>query len=283
MSLSGASLVIAEGIFAHHVVGRLREAGLLAAAYCLRQHPVVTFWRRLTRDLREHRKPPLVLVRRGIALARDQRRIVAEAVAAGCTAVSADEAYALVQQLRCRGDPRMNLDAIRGLAQPDQRSCGPSSLVAAHILLDPAYAATQNPHAFAGSVLDLHRQLTAPSAFGRAQLPWPRALGTPPWAVARAMGEYSGVHYATTLVPFHNRESPLRPARRRRGRPAGPLLHRRLDPPPRRAGGRAHRRGRAGLQPGRRHPGGDEACRVRGRKLTTFGRWTRPWFLVLPD
>ena len=99
----------------------------------------------------------------------------------------------------------MNLDAIRGLSQPDQRSCGPSSLVAAHILLDPAYAATQNPHAFAGSVLDLHRQLTGASAFGRAQLPWPRALGTPPWAVARAMSEYAGVRYSTTVVPFHNR------------------------------------------------------------------------------
>ena len=99
LSLSGSSLVVAEGIFAHHVVGPLREAGLLAAAYCLRQHPLVTFWRRLTRDLREHRKPPLVLLRRGMSLMRDQRRIVAEAVAAGCTAVSADEAHTLVRQL----------------------------------------------------------------------------------------------------------------------------------------------------------------------------------------
>ena len=99
LSLGSASLVVAEGIFAHHVVGQLREAGLLAAAYCLRQHPMVTFWRRLTRDLREHRKPPLVLLRRGLALGVRQRRIVAEAVAAGCVAVSADEAYALVQRL----------------------------------------------------------------------------------------------------------------------------------------------------------------------------------------
>jgi uridine kinase len=99
LSLSGAHLVVAEGIFAHHVVGPLRSAGLLAAAYCLRQHPMVTFWRRLTRDLREHRKPPLVLVRRGLVLARDQRRIVAEAVAAGCRAVSSDEAYRLVEAL----------------------------------------------------------------------------------------------------------------------------------------------------------------------------------------
>jgi uridine kinase len=99
LSLAGSHLVVAEGIFAHHVVGPLRSTGLLAAAYCLRQHPMVTFWRRLTRDLREHRKPPLVLVRRGLVLARDQRRIVAEAVAAGCEAVSSDEAYRLVRAL----------------------------------------------------------------------------------------------------------------------------------------------------------------------------------------
>jgi uridine kinase len=99
LSLEGVGLVIAEGIFAHHVVGPLRSAGLLGAAYCLRQHPMVTFWRRLSRDLREHRKPPLVLVRRGLALMHDQRRIVAAAVAAGCEPVSPNQAYAAVQRL----------------------------------------------------------------------------------------------------------------------------------------------------------------------------------------
>jgi uridine kinase len=99
LSLDDSPLVVAEGIFAHHVVAPLREAGLLAAAYCLRQHPAVTFWRRLTRDLREHRKPPLVLVRRGLALAHDQRRLIAEAVSLGCTPVSADEAFRLVRAL----------------------------------------------------------------------------------------------------------------------------------------------------------------------------------------
>jgi uridine kinase len=99
LSLDGAPLVIAEGIFAHHVVEPLGSAGLLAVAICLRQHPMVTFWRRLSRDLRERRKPPLVLVRRGLALMHDQRRIVARAVAAGCTPCSADEAYDLVRRL----------------------------------------------------------------------------------------------------------------------------------------------------------------------------------------
>lgn len=99
LSLGDRRLFIAEGIFAQHVVAPMREAGLLAAAYCLRQHPAVTFWRRLSRDLREHRKPPAVLVRRGLALARDQRRIVAAAVAAGCTPVTSEEAFRLIQRL----------------------------------------------------------------------------------------------------------------------------------------------------------------------------------------
>jgi uridine kinase len=99
LELSGSALFVAEGIFAHHVVQPMRAAGLLAAAYCLTQHPMVTFWRRLTRDLREHRKPPLVLVRRGLVLMRDQRRIVAEAVAAGCVPASADEAYRMARRL----------------------------------------------------------------------------------------------------------------------------------------------------------------------------------------
>ena len=58
---AAARRFVAEGIFAPEVVAACREAGMLAAAYCITQHPLVTFWRRLTRDLREHRKPPLVL------------------------------------------------------------------------------------------------------------------------------------------------------------------------------------------------------------------------------
>ena len=92
LDLGGSPLFVAEGIFAHHVVGPCREAGMLAAAYCVRQHPLVTFWRRLTRDLREHRKPPMVLVLRGLALLREQRHLVADIVAHGCTPVSPEEA-----------------------------------------------------------------------------------------------------------------------------------------------------------------------------------------------
>ena len=94
VDLHGSTRFVAEGIFAPDVVAACREEGLLAAAYCITQHPLVTFWRRLSRDLREHRKPPLMLVRRGYALARDQRRVVAHALRQGCRRATGDQAYA---------------------------------------------------------------------------------------------------------------------------------------------------------------------------------------------
>lgn len=96
----GAAYVIAEGIFAQDLVPELRRRGLLEAAYCITQHPIVTFWRRLHRDLREHRKPPLVLLRRGWALMRAQRAVVRHAMARGCTCRTPDQAYAEIIALR---------------------------------------------------------------------------------------------------------------------------------------------------------------------------------------
>ncbi|MBZ5741355.1 ATP-binding protein [Nocardioides mangrovi] len=100
LDLDGSDLYVAEGIFAQEIVQRCQQAGLLAAAYCVRQHPMVTFWRRLTRDLREHRKPPLVLVRRGWVLMRDQQRVVSHAVGMGCRPLTPDQAYAAAVALR---------------------------------------------------------------------------------------------------------------------------------------------------------------------------------------
>jgi uridine kinase len=94
VDLGASTLFVAEGIFAPDVVAACREEGMLAEAYCITQHPLVTFWRRLTRDLREHRKPPLVLVRRGVALLRDQQRVVAHALRSGCRRATGDQAYA---------------------------------------------------------------------------------------------------------------------------------------------------------------------------------------------
>lgn len=79
---------IAEGLFAPIIVDACREAGLLHSAICLRRPRSVTFALRLFRDLREGRKSPWVLVRRGWRLRQDEPRIVAEAVAHGCVPMS---------------------------------------------------------------------------------------------------------------------------------------------------------------------------------------------------
>jgi uridine kinase len=87
---------IAEGLFAPVIVDACREAGLLDAAICLHRHRAVTFCLRLFRDLREGRKAPWVLVRRGWRLMRDEPRIVSDAVAHGCTPMSPRRARALL-------------------------------------------------------------------------------------------------------------------------------------------------------------------------------------------
>ncbi|UDY24418.1 ATP-binding protein [Nocardioides sp. Kera G14] len=99
LDLVGSPLFVAEGIFAQDIVADCRAAGILGGAYCVTQQPIVTFWRRLVRDLREHRKPPLVLLRRGWALMREQGVVVTDAVAKGCTVVSPPEGYVLITRM----------------------------------------------------------------------------------------------------------------------------------------------------------------------------------------
>lgn len=79
---------IAEGLFAPLVVDACRDAGILDAAICLRRHRAITFCLRLARDLRESRKSPWVLARRGWRLMRAEPGIVADAVARGCTSMT---------------------------------------------------------------------------------------------------------------------------------------------------------------------------------------------------
>jgi uridine kinase len=99
VQLGEAPYVLAEGIFADLVVVPCRDHGLLAAAVCVRNPRLLTFWRRLTRDLRESRKPPWVLVRRGLSLLRADPVVVARAEAAGCTVMTSREAYARLLDL----------------------------------------------------------------------------------------------------------------------------------------------------------------------------------------
>ncbi|KQZ67352.1 hypothetical protein [Nocardioides sp. Root151] len=85
------------------------------------------------------------------------------------------------------------------LRQPNQQTCGAAVLVVARMLNDPAYrdrVATVDD--FRDETLAMHRRTTSGvDVLGRLQLPWPRALGTPPWAVANQMTGSSGAQGAT--------------------------------------------------------------------------------------
>jgi hypothetical protein len=165
----------------------------------------------------------------------------------------------------------VNLDRVRGLAQPDQRSCGPSSLVAARMLVDPAYT----PTSFAADVLALHRRITGL---------WPRALGTPPWAVARSMAEVSGLPHRTHLVRWGDRSGDLAAV-------SDALAD--GHPCPLYVGDRWLPRhvvlvvGRTGDDLDVYNPAHGQVVTVtraafENGRLTTTGRWTRPWFSVRP-
>ena len=84
-------LILAEGIFAAENIGDLRARGVLAGASCVHHHRVVTFVWRLVRDLSERRKPPWTLVRRGLALMRDEPRVVARQEALGAVSARAKD------------------------------------------------------------------------------------------------------------------------------------------------------------------------------------------------
>ena len=79
------------------------------------------------------------------------------------------------------------------LRQPDAVSCGAASVVAARALLT-RWRPDDPEHAIRAE----HRRLTSTRSHrDRFQVPWPRRLGTPPWAVANALTALTGERVAT--------------------------------------------------------------------------------------
>jgi uridine kinase len=99
LRLDGAAHLVAEGIFAAEIVTDLRERGLLAEAVCVRHHRVVTYVLRLVRDLRERRKAPHVLLRRGWMLMRGEQAIVRHMAERGCRPMSPRQAEAYLRRV----------------------------------------------------------------------------------------------------------------------------------------------------------------------------------------
>ncbi|MCY7396372.1 MAG: hypothetical protein LH468_09525 [Nocardioides sp.] len=191
-----------------------------------------------------------------------------------------------------------------GITQPDARSCGAASLVAARMLLDPTYAelVTAGAHprtgfALAGGTvherfgyetLAMHRRVTGAAVLGGGvQLPWPRMIGTPPWAVAHQLSRTGGpglppTPYDVSLVRLHPGASgPMVRAGLRTGRPVAVFV------------GDAWLPRHVVLSVGLSGDSVDCYDPARGRVVAAgtsafaeqrlpFGRWTTAWFVVAP-
>lgn len=80
---------VAEGVFAAELSQPAREAGILLDAIVVHRDRWKNFVRRTTRDFRERRKPPVMIMRRGIGLYRREDEIVARALRAGFRSLDA--------------------------------------------------------------------------------------------------------------------------------------------------------------------------------------------------
>ncbi len=83
LTLPDDGCVVAEGVFAADVLEPARAAGMDVQPLWLDRPRSLTFLLRLVRDLRERRKPPLVLLRRGLALWRTEPAMRRRALALG--------------------------------------------------------------------------------------------------------------------------------------------------------------------------------------------------------
>ena len=94
LRMDGADCLTAEGIFAMEFLDSCRRANLAVEAIYIDRPGAVVFWLRLRRDLAKKRKPPRILLRRGLALWRAQPALRRRAIDAGFTPMSMRQAAA---------------------------------------------------------------------------------------------------------------------------------------------------------------------------------------------
>jgi len=99
-----APVVLAEGIFAIEALPLAKRAGLDADGIYIDRPGALVAYYRLARDLKQKRKAPLVLLRRGLALWRAQGELKRTALANGFTALSYADAERRLASLRSSSD-----------------------------------------------------------------------------------------------------------------------------------------------------------------------------------
>ena len=100
VTLGEGEVLIAEGIFAPVLLHTCQEAGIEVTPVWLDRHRTTNFVRRLRRDLAQHRKPPQVLVRRGLRLTRAERAMRNGVVQLGFRPMPMADAISLVAELK---------------------------------------------------------------------------------------------------------------------------------------------------------------------------------------
>lgn len=94
LDLGPAPVFVAEGLFAADLVPLCRASGMEMDALYLQRPRLQNLVFRFLRDVREHRKPLVLLIRRGLALWRAEPALRAHALAFGCRPVSLRQALA---------------------------------------------------------------------------------------------------------------------------------------------------------------------------------------------
>lgn len=97
LGLGTSRTFVAEGLFAPELVVRCQQAGVPFEAVFIDRPRTQTMIFRFVRDVRERRKPLLVLIRRGLALWRTEPVVRSHALAQGCRPVSFAEALDLAR------------------------------------------------------------------------------------------------------------------------------------------------------------------------------------------
>ena len=97
--MGDATAVVAEGIFALDLLDPCLRAGMEVLPIWLDRPRWFNFARRLIRDLRQHRKSPPVLIRRGLALCQAEPALRSRAIVMGFQPMSMRRASATVASL----------------------------------------------------------------------------------------------------------------------------------------------------------------------------------------
>jgi uridine kinase len=104
VDLDEAGCLIAEGVFAIEMAGYCNDAGVPVESLYLDRPSIMVAVLRFIRDVRERRKPVLVLIRRGFALWRSDPELRRRALAAGFRPVGMREASTAVESRYSRSD-----------------------------------------------------------------------------------------------------------------------------------------------------------------------------------